>query len=104
LIKGQIHTFVNKLTKDEKFLVKTKYASFGVRGTKFGVSIDDEKNKAYLCVCEGVVNTTQNKMSVDVKKDEDIWVGLNAEKLIVKQSGEQMQKMTNQIIREMDQF
>jgi hypothetical protein len=76
LIKGQIHTFVNKLTKDEKFLVKTKYASFGVRGTKFGVSIDDEKNKAYLCVCEGVVNTTQNKMSVDVKKDEDIWVGL----------------------------
>ncbi|MEA9355193.1 FecR domain-containing protein [Bacteriovorax sp. PP10] len=104
LIKGQVHTFVNKLTKDEKFSVKTKYASFAVRGTKFGVSIDDKKKQAYLCVCEGVVNTTQNKMSVDVKKDEDIWVGLNAKKLIVKQSTAQMQNMTSQIIDEMDQL
>lgn len=104
LIKGQIHTFVNKLTPDEKFTVKTKYASFAVRGTKFSVSVDDLEKQAYLCVCEGVVNTTQNNMSVDVKKDEDIWVGLNAKKLVVKKSTAQMQNMTSQIIEEMNQF
>lgn len=104
LIRGQIHTFVNKLTQDEKFSVKTKYASFAVRGTKFGVSIDDEKNKAYLCVCEGVVSATQDKMSVDVKKDEDIWVSLNAKELVVKKATEQMQSMTGQVIEEMNQL
>ena len=40
LIKGEIHTLVKTLTKDEKFIIKTKYASFVVRGTKFGINLD----------------------------------------------------------------
>ncbi len=102
LIKGQVHTLVKKLTSDETFVVKTKYASFAVRGTKFGVSIDEKKKKAYLCVCEGTVAATQGKQSVDVNKDEDLWVGANAKKLEVKQSTPQMFNMTNDIIQEME--
>ena len=105
LIKGQVHTLVKKLTQDEKFVVKTRYASFAVRGTKFGISLDENnKENAYLCVCEGVVNATQGKLSVDVAKDEDIWVGLNAKKLTVKKSAAAMQTMTSQIIDEMEKF
>lgn len=104
LLKGQVHTLVKKLTQDEKFVVKTKYASFAVRGTKFGVGLDEEKKKAYLCVCEGLVNTTQGKLSVDVAKDEDLWVGMNAKNLTVKKSPATMQMMTSQIIDEMDKL
>lgn len=102
LIKGQVHTLVKKLTPDETFTIKTKYASFGVRGTKFGVQIDDKKKKAYLCVCEGVVVATAGAMSVDVHKDEDLWVGSNAKKLEVKPSTPQMFNMTNDVIQEME--
>lgn len=102
LIKGQVHTLVKKLTPDETFTVKTKYAAFAVRGTKFGVTIDDKKKKSYLCVCEGVVAATQGKNSVDVHKDEDLWVGANAKKLEAKQSTPQMYNMTNDIIQEME--
>lgn len=102
LIKGSVHTLVKKLTPEETFTVKTKYASFAVRGTKFGITIDDVKKKAYLCVCEGVVAATHGKMSVDVKKDEDLWVGSNAKKLEVQQSTPQMFNMTNDIIQEME--
>jgi hypothetical protein len=102
LIRGSVHTLVKELTPNETFTVKTKYASFGVRGTKFGITIDEAKKKAYLCVCEGVVQATQGKMSIDVKKDEDLWVGSSAKKLEVKQSTPQMFNMTNDIIHEMD--
>lgn len=104
LLKGQIHTFVSKLTPDEKFIVKTKDASFAVRGTKFSVSLDDKKNQAYLCVCEGVVNTSRGEMSVDVKKKQDLWINLDNKRLIVEDSAERMQNMTNQIIDEMNKL
>ncbi len=102
LIKGQVHTLVRKLTPDETFKIKTKYAAFAVRGTKFGVSIEEKKKKAYLCVCEGVVEATKGNMTVEVKKNEDLWVGATAKKLEVKQSTEQMFNMTNQMIEEME--
>ena len=102
LIRGEIHTLVKHLTEDEKFTIKTKYASFAVRGTKFGVSLDEKKKKAYLCVCEGVVNASQKNMSVDVKKDEDLWVGMNAKELKVKASTKAMFDQTNELINEME--
>ncbi len=102
LIKGQVHTLVNKLTPDETFKIKTKYASFAIRGTKFGITLDEKKKKAYLCVCEGVIAVTQGKLSVDVQKDEDLWVGLNSKKLEVQQSTPQMFNMTNSVIQEME--
>lgn len=104
LIKGQAHSLIKTLMPEEKFIIKTKYASFAVRGTKFGISLDEKKKKAYLCVCEGVVSATNTKgnLSTDVKKDEDLWVGLDAKELKAKKSGADMTKMTNQMIDEME--
>ena len=104
LLKGQVHTFVKKLMPEEKFTIKTKYASFGVRGTKFGISLDESKKEAYLCVCEGIVQTTQGNKSVDVLKDEDLWVGANAKKLEAKKATAMMVNMTSQIIEEFEQL
>lgn len=102
LIKGQLHTLVKSLTKDETFKVKTKYASFAVRGTKFGISIEEQKKKAYLCVCEGVVEATKGKLTAQVQRNEDLWVGASTKKLEVKPSTEMMFNMTNQMIEEME--
>lgn len=104
LLKGQVHTLVKKLTPDETFKIKTKYASFGVRGTKFGISLDEKKKKAYLCVCEGVVQATKGKLTADVSKNEDLWVGAQTKKLEVKPSTEQMFNMTNQVIEELERL
>ena len=70
LLKGKLYSAVKPLTKDEKFQVKTRRASFAVRGTHF--FIEEGKKDSYLCVCEGVVNTKSSKGEVDVKKDEDL--------------------------------
>ncbi|MBC7711752.1 MAG: FecR domain-containing protein [Rhizobacter sp.] len=102
LIKGQVHTFVQKLTPGETFVVKTKYASFAVRGTKFGITIDEKKKKSYLCVCDGVVTATQGKKSADVHPNQDLWVGENTPKLDVNDSSPQMFNMTNAIIKELE--
>lgn len=102
LIKGKVHTLVKTLTPDETFKIKTKYAAFAVRGTKFGVSIEEDKKKAYLCVCEGVVEATKGKLAAQVKKNEDLWVGASTKKLEVTPSSEQMFNMTNQVIEEME--
>ena len=102
LIKGEAHSLIKTLTEDEKFMIKTKYASFAVRGTKFGVSVDEKKKQAYLCVCDGVVSATNTKgnLSVDVKKDEDVWIGLDSKELIAKKSTAEMRNMTNQKLDE----
>ncbi|MBC7429801.1 MAG: FecR domain-containing protein [Bacteriovorax sp.] len=102
IFKGQVHTLVNKLTPDEKFVIKTKYASFGVRGTKFGIIVDEKKKKSYLCVCEGTVAATQGELTAEVHKNEDLWVGANAKKLDVKESTPQMFNATNGILKEME--
>ena len=70
LIKGKIFLAIKPLSQNETFTVKTKRASFGVRGTHF--AIEESKKSTYLCVCDGVVNTKTDKGEVDVKKDEDI--------------------------------
>jgi ferric-dicitrate binding protein FerR (iron transport regulator) len=70
LLKGKIYSAIKPLTKDETFQVKTRRASFAVRGTHFFV--EESKKDSYLCVCEGVVNTKSSKGEVDVKKDEDL--------------------------------
>lgn len=109
LMRGQFHTLVKKLTEGEKFEVKTKYASFGVRGTKFGITIEEKKDKAYLCVCEGVVEAIKGDGDVgqykaQVKANQDLWVGNDSKKLQPAKSSKMMFNMTNNIIKEMEKI
>ena len=64
------------LSKD-KFVVKTKNASFGVRGTEFFISYGKDRAKdAWMCVNEGLVRVSpkDSKESVDVKAGEGVQV------------------------------
>lgn len=70
LVRGKLLAWVSKLGGNKTFQVKTKRASFGVRGTKF--MIEEGKVKTYLCVCEGEVEATRGKNKVLVKKDQDL--------------------------------
>lgn len=72
LIKGKIFSAIKPLTQNETYQIKTKRASFAVRGTQF--MVEEDKKQTYLCVCEGVVNAKAGKGSVDVKKDEDVTI------------------------------
>ena len=102
LIKGQVHTLVKALTTDEKFIVKTRYASFAVRGTKYNLVIDDKGKQAYLCVCEGEVEASLGKQMVSVKKDQDLFVGSKTTKMEVKKATSNMIDMTNSVINELE--
>lgn len=72
LLKGKIFSAIKPLTQNETFQVKTRQASFGVRGTQF--MIEENSKQTYLCVCEGVVNAKTSKANVDVNKDEDVLI------------------------------
>lgn len=73
LIKGTIFTFVRGLAKNEKFIVKTKRASMGVRGTKFLAM--EEGEDSYLCVCQGTVEASNLKgKKTLVNAGEDIHI------------------------------
>jgi ferric-dicitrate binding protein FerR (iron transport regulator) len=104
LTKGQVYVSAQKLTPDETFKVKTKYASFGIRGTKFTVSINEKRKKVYLCVTEGVVHAAQGKASADIKKDEDLWIGLSTRSFEVNPATTAMLDMTNKAIDELDKI
>ena len=104
LLKGQVHTLVRALTKDEKFTIKTKYASFGVRGTKYNLVIDEKGKQAYLCVCEGEVEASLGKQMVTVKKDQDLFVGSKTKKMEVKKATTNMIDMSNLVINELENF
>jgi hypothetical protein len=102
LVKGQVHTLVKALSKDEKFIIKTRYASFGVRGTKYNLVIDDKGKQAYLCVCEGEVEASLGQQMVTVKKDQDLFVGSKTTKMEVKKATSNMIDMTNSVINELE--
>jgi len=53
LVRGKIYNHVKKLSKGQKFEIKTKYAAIGVRGTKF--SVDQGKEASHVAVIEGTV-------------------------------------------------
>ena len=97
VVKGTLFSLIHKLTPDEKFIVKTKRASFAVRGTKF--FIQEKKDESYLCVCEGTVVATNNanpKLEVDVKKDQDLFVS-DKKSFKVTLSSKAMRQMGNEV-------
>lgn len=72
LMKGKLYAVVKNLSEGEKFNVKTQFASFAVRGTKF--FIEEQSKKSYLYVHDGVVTAEKDKSIVEVRKDFDLTV------------------------------
>ena len=60
LLKGKLFSYFKKTEKksNTKNIVKTEMASYGVRGTRFVVEIEDDED--FLCVCHGSVEATNN--------------------------------------------
>lgn len=99
LLKGTLYSLVKKLTKDEKFTVNTSKASFGVRGTRF--YIEEKKKESYLCVCEGKVVADRGGETIDVIKDQDLFVKSN-QKLKITPASKNMIKMGNDVFKELN--
>ena len=53
LLTGKLYSLIQKASQADSFMVQTKSAVMGVRGTKF--MVQEETSKTYLCVCEGSV-------------------------------------------------
>jgi len=99
LLKGKIFSLIKPLTAAETFQVKTRSASFAVRGTKF--YIDETKKNSYLCVCEGSVVVKAGKNSIEVLKDQDLKVASSKAKLKVRPAGKMMIDIGNAIFKDM---
>ena len=98
LIKGKIFSFVKKLNSKQKFKVETKHSSLGVRGTMFMVSV--EKDKSYLCVCEGSVESSSaSKSSIVVRGEDQFFNGKSFE--APKKANSQMMTMATDEFRAM---
>jgi ferric-dicitrate binding protein FerR (iron transport regulator) len=80
LIKGSsfFNVLKSKLIKRDKFIVKTKFASLGVRGTEFFVSYGKGKKPQdmWMCVNEGLVAVKRKsgKRETLVKEGEGVQV------------------------------
>ena len=98
LIKGKIFSAIESLSKDETFVVKTRSASFGVRGTKF--FIEENSKESYLCVCEGVVSAKTTSGEVDVSKDQDLYIR-GKKSLEVKAASKNMLNLSNNTFKDM---
>lgn len=75
-ISGILFHYLNP-QKKKKFIIKTKNATFGIRGTKYFIS--EYPDKSYLCVCEGEVegiDLSENE-SYSISKDQDLYIYSN---------------------------
>ncbi|MBC97732.1 MAG: hypothetical protein CME63_08280 [Halobacteriovoraceae bacterium] len=71
LLKGTLHNYTNPHSSHQ-FKVKTKNASFAVRGTKFWLK--QSQQESYLCVCTGTVAVRNNHSLMLVQAGEDAHV------------------------------
>jgi len=80
LLKGNAFFYVlkSKLRKKDKFVVKTKFAAMGVRGTEFFVSYGQGNNPkdVWMCVKEGLVAVKRkaDKKATLVKTGEGVQI------------------------------
>ena len=84
LVHGVLFSSKEKSEKDLK--VQTRFASMGVRGTKFYV--EQQTEETYLCVCEGAVEIANGVSSAVVNKNEDARVSMG--KRFTKSNANQM--------------
>ena len=71
MISGAIYGWLRGKKNNKEFLIQTKSAVAGVRGTKF--MIEEEKERTYYCVCEGEVSVTKGDKTVALKKGFDMF-------------------------------
>jgi len=100
LLKGIFS--VHKIKKNKKKLfVRTKQAVMGIRGTKFFINEDSEKEETYLCVCDGKVAAFNKSGSVLVEKGEDTRITKDS-KLLKSSASVAMKGMATENFRIMD--
>jgi len=92
LVKGSILSYVNPKSR-QQFKVKTKRASFAVRGTKFWVQ--ESAKESYLCVCEGQVAVRNNNALMLVNPGEDSHIKNRIESLRKQHSAAAMWSMAS---------
>ncbi len=99
LTRGILASHFRKNSKGTQ-TVKTKFASMGIRGTKYYVEQKDEST--YLCVCDGAVEIQNEKSKQLVAKNEDatVYLGKSFEKTKAKQM---MTDMATAVLEEMEQ-
>ena len=94
LLKGKFFHYKKPGSK-RKFLLKTKNATMGVRGTKYMVEATEFYD--YLCVCEGEVEAKRNLGSkrYHVGFNEDLFLYHDGQKPKYGKSSSQMFEMTS---------
>ncbi len=90
LVRGGLYLYINPETKHD-FRVNTKKVSMAVRGTKFWIK--ETENESYLCVCDGVVETTNKKGRWLVKRKQDVRASSDNAKLELTVPNKQMWDM-----------
>lgn len=96
LVKGIL--FSSKEKSGSSLKVQTKYASMGIRGTKFYV--DQQENETYLCVCEGTVEIANGVSTALVSQNEDAHVTMG-KKFNKSQASSMMMDMAQDGFKEM---
>lgn len=72
LIKGKIFSALKKLTPNEGFEIKTKYASMAVRGTQY--LVEAWEKKTYVCVLKGTVEVQKTKEVITLQEKQHVTV------------------------------
>ncbi len=86
MFKGTFKTITGKIGKKapENFLLKTKTASIGIRGTQIVISIEDNQEKIFCTEGRIFVQKNNSNLSTSVNAGEFISVNQNTNKLEVK--------------------
>lgn len=72
ILAGKVFSYFEK-SEENQHVVKTRDASFSIRGTRF--LAEQQENKSFLCVCEGVVEASNDTgLSVRVPAGSEVFV------------------------------
>jgi hypothetical protein len=102
LLRGKMFIHVDKKNKDKrKFILHTKSATMGVRGTKFFVTEDNKQS--YLCVCEGSVSIQNKSLTRLITKGQDVFATPTGN-LKVHKASKVMWKVATEAFTEMKKY
>lgn len=98
LVKGGLFLFINPKSNRD-FGIKTKNVSMAVRGTKFWIKETEEES--YLCVCDGIVETSNSAGTKLVKDNQDVRIRDYNAPIEVTIPSEQMWKLALEGLKEL---
>ena len=91
VLAGKVFSYFEKSDKD-KHVVKTRDASFAIRGTRF--LAEQQEDKSFLCVCEGVVEASNDTgLSVRVPAGKEVFVSKGDREFVNKVAVRDMTKL-----------